>query len=78
MINRKYEEKKKVFILPVKEMKRLNVKHYDPDIFKKALGNLLKLKNYHVAAPTQKTKMLKREYSRILNSEKTERISDGN
>ena len=57
-------------------MKRLISKLDDPDIFKKALGNLLKLKNYHVAAPTQKTKMLRREYFKILNREKTERMSD--
>ena len=58
-------------------MERLISKLDDHDIFKKALGNLLKLKNYHVAAPTKKTRMLRREYSKILDREKTERISDG-
>jgi hypothetical protein len=51
-------------------MMRLHAQQDDPEIFKKAMGNLLKLKEYHTAAPTKKNKMLRAEYARILNSEK--------
>jgi hypothetical protein len=40
---------------------------HDPKIFKIALEKLLKRKNYHVASPTEKNKMLMEEYKRILN-----------
>ena len=48
-------------------MIRLHSQQNDPEIFKKALGNLLKLKDYHTAAPTKKNKMLREEYARIVN-----------
>ncbi len=51
-------------------MIRLHRKESDFEIFKKALGNLLKRKDYHVAAPTRKNEMLRSEYTRILNKEK--------
>jgi hypothetical protein len=51
-------------------MIRLHRKECDSELFKKALGNLLKRKDYHVAAPTRKNEMLRREYTRILNKEK--------
>ena len=35
-------------------------------LFKKALNNLLRKKDYHVAPPTKKSKMLVEEYSRLL------------
>jgi hypothetical protein len=46
---------------------KLLEKDYDREIFKSALRNLLKSKDYHVAAPTKKNKMLIREYTRIFN-----------
>lgn len=51
-------------------MIRLHRKECDSEIFKKALGNLLKRKDYHIAAPTKKNQMLRSEYTRILNKEK--------
>ena len=51
-------------------MIRLHRKEFVSEIFKKALGNLLKRKDYHVAAPTKKNEMLRREYTRILNKDK--------
>ncbi len=51
-------------------MIRLHRKESDFEIFKKALGNLLKRKDYHIAAPTRKNEMLRSEYTRILNKEK--------
>ena len=51
-------------------MIRLHSKQNDPEIFKKALGNLLRLKDYHTAAPTKKNKMLREEYAKIINGEK--------
>ena len=50
-------------------MIRLYRKESDSKIFRKALGNLLKRKDYHVAAPTKKNDMLRSEYTRILNKE---------
>ncbi len=50
-------------------MIRLHRKKYDSEIFRKALGKLLKRKDYHVAAPTKKNEMLRSEYTRILNIE---------
>ncbi len=51
-------------------MIRLHRKECDSEIFKKALGNLLKRKEYHVAAPTKKNQMLRSEYTRLINKEK--------
>ncbi len=51
-------------------MIRLHRKESDFEIFKKALGNLLKRKDYHIAAPTRKNEMLRSEYTKILNKEK--------
>jgi hypothetical protein len=50
-------------------MTGLHLEQYDPKIYRMALGNLLKLKDYHVAAPTRKNKMLMEEYARILREE---------
>lgn len=44
----------------------LNSKKYDAVIFKKALGNLLKRKDYHQAPPTKKNVMFMKEYKKIL------------
>lgn len=49
-------------------MTALHEMQYDPKIYKKALDNLLKLKTYHMAPPTKKNKMLKKEYQKILNN----------
>lgn len=51
----------------------LLTKQYDPEIFKKAMGKLLKSKDYHVASPTKTNEMLKREYKRILNTLKRQK-----
>ena len=51
-------------------MIRLYRKECDSEIFKKALGNLLKRKDYHIAAPTKKNQMLRSEYTKLLNKEK--------
>jgi len=50
-------------------MIRLYRKECDSEMFRKALGNLLNKKAYHVAAPTKKNEMLRSEYTRILNKE---------
>jgi hypothetical protein len=45
----------------------LQLKGYDPEIYKKALNNLLKRKGYHQAPPTKKNEMFLKEYRKILN-----------
>ena len=49
------------------EMTTVYPKFYDPEIFKKALGNLLRQRGYHEAPPTKKNELLLREYRKILD-----------
>jgi len=52
------------------EMMALRERQYDPEMYKKALDKLLKLKTYHISSPTKKNEMLMREYNKILNKVK--------
>ncbi len=47
-------------------MDEMPSRYQNSDLYKKALSNLLKRKEYHIASPTKKRKMLMEEYSRIL------------
>jgi hypothetical protein len=48
----------------------LHAKNNDPKILKQAMNNLLKRKDYHIAHPTKKNEMFRKEYTKILNKEK--------
>ncbi len=48
---------------------------YKQDILRKALHNLLRQKDYHIAPPTKKNIMVIKEYSRILKNRQVSNYS---